>query len=311
MWKYIKFLLRDEGGWIEAAIMGGSMLVGAFMQSKTAGRAAGAQTQAANKAAEVQLEMYYQTRTDLAPWREAGQWALGQPSGPAPTRPPSRGDFEFNETDYLEMNPDVAASAMTARGHYERYGKAEGRMPSYEAQDAITGFVPAEPGAPPQEGTGLMGMIERGPGEYEESPYYNFLLEEGTRGLERGAAARGGQLSGAEGKALTEYGQNLASTDYGNWLNRYYQSLGPYQSLAGVGQTAATSTAQAGMQAAGGQANALLAGGQAQAAGIMGRYAPYGNLLNWGGNQLMNYYMMNQLNQPGGSPAGMGSGGFG
>ena len=208
----MKYLLRDESGFI-----GG--IIGAIFGSKASKAASRSQQAAADAAAAAQLEMYYKTREDLAPWREAGGWALGE----------------------------------------------------------------------------LRGRLEAGPGVYEESPYYNFLLEQGTRGLERGAAARGGQLSGAEQEALTRYGQNLASTDYSNWLARYYQGLTPYQSLAGVGQTAAAQTGQAGMQAGAGQASALLAGGQAQAAGQLGAWAPYGNLINWGGNQLMNYYMMNKM----------------
>ena len=223
MWSYIKFLLKDEGGWIGAAI-GIGMLASAWLSSKSASRAASAQENAANAAAQAQLDMYYQTRADLAPWREAGAWALGE----------------------------------------------------------------------------VQGMLEAGPGEYTESPYYNFLLEQGTRGLERGAAARGGQLSGAENQALIGYGQNLASTDYQNWLNNWYRSMDPYMNLAGYGQGAAGTGAQSGT----GIANALLAQGQAQAAGELGTTAPWTNMLNWGGNQLLNYYMMSQM-------MGGGAGGYG
>lgn len=219
MWKYAKFLLRDEGGWITAAIIGGSMLLSAYMSSKSAKRAAGTQAAAADAAAQAQLEMYYQTREDLAPWREAGVGALGT----------------------------------------------------------------------------LEGMIAAGPGEYEESPYYNFLLERGTRGLERGAAAKGMQLSGAENEALIKYGQDIAGEDYQNWLGNYYQSLTPYQSLAGLGQTATAQTGQLGAQTGAGVSNALLAGGQATAAGQLGQTAPWTNMLNWGGNQLMNYYMLSNM----------------
>ena len=45
---------------------------------------------------------------------------------------------------------------------------------------------------------------------YQKSPDYEFLQTEGTKSLERGAAARGKQLSGAEDKALVKFGQNLA-----------------------------------------------------------------------------------------------------
>ncbi|MCK5604798.1 hypothetical protein KAR91_23110 [Candidatus Pacearchaeota archaeon] len=306
MWKYIKFLLHDEGGWVGIAVAG-SMLVSAYMQSQSSGQAADAQTNAANAAAAAQLNMYYQNRADLTPWRQAGEQALGRASTPGGGAPPAREDFPFNAAEYLQMYPDVAASAMTPEGHYARYGQGEGRFPSLRAKEDITTWT-----GEPTEGTGLVGMIERGPGEFEASPSYNFLLEEGVRARERGASARGNQLSGAQGRALTEYGQNLASTDYDNWLRRYYQSLGPLENLSGVGVSAGTTTAQAGGQAAGGAANALMAGGQAQAAGIMGQQQPYTNLANWGGNQLMNYYMMNQMNQnPGGGGTNSLAGSYG
>ena len=84
-----------------------------------------------------------------------------------------------------------------------------------------------------------------GPGEFtwEETPGYQFQVAQGTKALERGAAARGGLLSGRQQKALTQYGQGLASTDYQgqrqNWLDEYYRSLEPSRWLAGTGQSAA------------------------------------------------------------------------
>ena len=43
---------------------------------KAANKAADAQVAAADKASETQLEMYYQSREDVAPWRETGMQAL-------------------------------------------------------------------------------------------------------------------------------------------------------------------------------------------------------------------------------------------
>jgi hypothetical protein len=86
--------------------------------------------------------------------------------------------------------------------------------------------------------TSLWEKIQAGPGEYQRSPYYNFLREEGVNALERGAAARGQQLGGREQKALTKYGQQLASTDYDTWLNNWYKSLVPYESVSNKGLAA-------------------------------------------------------------------------
>lgn len=79
--------------------------------------------------------------------------------------------------------------------------------------------------------------------QFQADPGYAFRLSEGQKALERSAAARGGLLSGATGKALSRYGQEMGSQEYMNAFNRYQTEraarLNPLQSLAGVGQTAA------------------------------------------------------------------------
>lgn len=111
----------------------------------------------------------------------------------------------------------------------------------------------------------LERMVEEGPGEYEESPGYQFRLDEGIKAHERGAAARGGQLSGAQLKSLERFGQDYATADYDNFLNRYYNRLTPYQSLANVGQTSTNTLANIGANTAGNISNLHMAGGQAKA----------------------------------------------
>ena len=117
----------------------------------------------------------------------------------------------------------------------------------------------------------LAAKINAGPGDHTRSPGYDFRLSEGEKAIQRSAAARGNLLGGGTLKALTRYGQDYATSDYDNFLRRYYESLTPLQSLAGVGQSTAAQTAASGNQV-GGQiaANTLQAGinaGQAQAAG--------------------------------------------
>lgn len=91
--------------------------------------------------------------------------------------------------------------------------------------------------------------------QFQADPGYAFRLSEGQKALERSAAARGGLLSGAAGKALTRYGQEMGSQEYTNAFNRYQAErqarLGPLQSLAGVGQTTAQQLGAAGAGYAG------------------------------------------------------------
>ena len=147
----------------------------------------------------------------------------------------------------------------------------------------------------------LQARIKEGPRgvlEFPQDPYYNFLLEEGVKARERGAAAKGLLLSGAEEKALTQFGQDIGGGKYQQYLENWYKSLTPLQSLAGLGQTTAQQTSALGTQQAGQIGQNILAGGQAQAAGQLGQANTWANALGWGGQQLGNYAMYNALNQP-------------
>lgn len=114
---------------------------------------------------------------------------------------------------------------------------------------------------------------------FNTSPDYNFRLNQGIQALDRSAASRGRLMSGAQDKAITGYGQNLASSEWNNWLNRQ-------ASLAGIGQTATNSVAQAGGQNAANVGNATMAAGDARASGYMGQ----ANAINQGINNLMYAY---------------------
>lgn len=106
----------------------------------------------------------------------------------------------------------------------------------------------------------LWSMIQKGPGEFTADPGYQFRLDEGTKALERSAAAKGNVLGGSTLRGLTRYSQDYASGEYQNFLNRYYQSLTPYQGLAQMGEGAAATTAAGGNQMAASVANNLISG---------------------------------------------------
>lgn len=54
-----------------------------------------------------------------------------------------------------------------------------------------------------------------------KDPGYQFRMEQGVEALDKSAAARGLLLSGAQQKALTDYGQNMGSQEYANAYARY------------------------------------------------------------------------------------------
>lgn len=130
---------------------------------------------------------------------------------------------------------------------------------------------------------------------WQQDPGYAFRLSEGQKALERSAAARGGLLSGAAGKALVNYGQQAGSQEYQNAFNRYQTEraaqLQPLQSLAGVGQTAANTLGAAGQNYATNAGNALTSGAAASAAGQVGA----ANALTGGLSTYLNYQAQNSL----------------
>lgn len=178
---------------IEAAIIGGAALsaAGGIYSSR---QAAKAQEQAAAQATNTELQMYYQSREDQAPWREAGATAVEK----------------------------------------------------------------------------LPGLIEAGPGPYEESPYYNFLIDEGTKAIARTASATGELGSGAIIKDAERYGQGLASTEYNNWINQWINTkLNPMLSLANLGQISAGQTSNAALQTGQNIGQAQILAGQGLASGYL------------------------------------------
>lgn len=85
---------------------------------------------------------------------------------------------------------------------------------------------------------GLNGKTQSMDG-FTASPDYQFRQDEQARALTARNSALGIQDSGAAQKAALKYSGNLASGEFNNYANRL-------SALAGVGQTAANTTAQLG-----------------------------------------------------------------
>jgi len=68
------------------------------------------------------------------------------------------------------------------------------------------------------------------PSKVQVDPGYAFREKQGMQGIENSAMARGGLMSGNTLKATQDYGQQLASQEYGNAYNRQYQD---YQNQLG------------------------------------------------------------------------------
>lgn len=129
-------------------------------------------------------------------------------------------------------------------------------------------------------------------------PGYRFGLEQGRNVLEGSAAARGGLYSGRALKELTQFGNDYATTRFGQANDRAQQSFGNrwnrLASLAGLGQTSVQQTGNAGMQTGMYGGNNMMGAANAQAAAGMQRANIWGNAAN----QLGGYMAWNSRQRP-------------
>lgn len=227
-----------------AAAVVGSAVVGGLMQSDAAGKAAGAQSAAADRASATELQMYNQTRADQEPWRKAGEVALGQ--------------LGAGTVDGGEFNRDFTLA------------------------------------------------------DFTKDPGYDFRLQQGQRGLDSSAAARGGALSGAALKATDRYNQDYASGEYQNAYNRFNSDrsarFNRLSSLAGVGQTATNQVGAQGAQVASSVAQNQIGQGNAQASSYVGQGNAAAGAAGTLGNFAMSQYYMKNMPQYGAGASSYGAG---
>ena len=123
----------------------------------------------------------------------------------------------------------------------------------------------------------LRALMSGGPGAAQQflqmDPGYGFRLSEGMKALERGAAARGGLISGNALRAAQRYGQDVASQEFGN-------AYGRLAGLANIGPSAAGVMNTLGQQYAAGAGNIYGAMGQTAGQAQLARGSIYGNMLN-------------------------------
>lgn len=126
-----------------------------------------------------------------------------------------------------------------------------------------------------ESGRNALAQLDRlNAGDYSgftQSPDYQFALEQGIKGVDRSASARGTQFSGGQLASLANYTTGLASQNYGNYYNRISQ-------LAGLGQNAAAGVGNAGMQYAGQAGGYMADAANAGAMARIGAASTYGDL---------------------------------
>ena len=126
--------------------------------------------------------------------------------------------------------------------------------------------------------------------ELQATPGYQFQLQQGLQGVQQGAAAKGGLLSGAAGQAMNNYAQGQAAQGYQSAWERAQKAYGTaftqdlsqkaqigtmYLEPAKLGQNSVLGLGQIGVNAATAMQPAYQALGQANAGSAM---APYGQI---------------------------------
>ena len=115
----------------------------------------------------------------------------------------------------------------------------------------------------------------------QNTPGYQFTMQQGLRGVQNQMASQGLGSSGAQVKGAETYATGLASNtynqQYNNALSTYntnYQTasnnVNRLQNVVNMGQNSAAGQGQAGLSGAAGAGNYLTQAGNATASGIMG-----------------------------------------
>lgn len=284
-------------GTIGAIALGVGALGSAQISAGASGKASNAASQAADASAQVHRETYAQNAQTLAPFVQTGTQAsgainsllgLGGPQTPTQPTPQAGGQMgaqmggfpgyanamanaagygrtapPSNFADYVRANPDLQAEFQQVAGqfgnnpaaygqyHWNTYGQNEGRT--------LPGTAAAAPATAPNAQAQYQSAFDN----YRNSTGYQFRLGEGMNALNSGYAGAGTIKSGAAMKAATEYGQNFASNEFGNYLsalgNQQGVGLSAAGAQAGVGTNYANSLTQINSNKADAIGNAALA----------------------------------------------------
>lgn len=312
-------------------IIGGSIVSG-LIGSSASKSAAKAQAASADRAAQLQKEMFDKQIALQEPYRQAGLTAqqrymnmLGM-QGAAPT---ARSEAEIrNALASQYMRPGAGPES---GGYYEDVWEGGGDSGSMvkrwvprvadtvdeaglsaAVQAAMAQDQAAQQAYQGQQQSPDFGKYARdfGMEDFQQDPGYAFRMSEGLKALDRQAAARGGLISGAALKGAQRYGQEAASQEYTNAFNRYQTNranqLNPLETLMGRGQTSANQVGSAAGNYAQGAGEAYMGAGNARASGYMGGANALTGAINqglnmYGDQRFLNNMQLRRQYTPGGS----------
>lgn len=253
---------------IATAVVAGAVIssVAANKASKKASKAQGKSVSASIAEQQRQFDI---TQQSLAPFQQAGEAALNQQRillGLGGTDPNAAeraslqaqlGEIDQQEQDFnARFNTGAEGTeGMVSRAFKNAAGDQDfaGQRAGIQSQlDALPQFTA---GSAQEQQQAAFDALNQSPGQ-------QFLRDRAQKNLLRNTSAIGGLGGGNVRSALVQQGVGFAQQDLQNQFGRLGQ-------LAGQGQAAATNIGQFGQQTSGNIGNALIAGGNARASGIL------------------------------------------
>jgi hypothetical protein len=245
--------------------------------SNAASKAAKLQYNAAMAASNNQLNMFGQIENMLSPFIGVGESAIGTIEGLmglSTGMPGASGvspGYKYDTSGLTSYLPGRAAlgnlvSAMESGADPSRISALVGQLSTHDPKILAAVNAAVESGKQMKASAGA-GMSPGPTGSIqqflESTPGYKFTLDQGLQATQNSYAAQGLAQSGSALKGAAQYATGLANATY-------EQRLGDYLKLLSGGQSAATSLAQFGSNAAMNASNFATSGAAAQAGGVVG-----------------------------------------
>lgn len=299
--------------WGIVASVGGS-LIGGMMSSDAAGDAADTQAASADRATALQREMFDKQTELQEPFRQAGLAGQNRLLHLLGLTVPTTGTT--GGTDAAAIRAQLLPQYTTRTQAPSTWTQLDEIMT--EVPGAFTNTVdeaglgaaiqqrmaqPAQSAQTPNNDPAFGSLMrDFGMSDFQADPGYAFRMSEGSKALERSAAARGGLLSGRAAKDTMRFGQDLGTQEYGNAFNRFQinrgNKLNPLMALSGVGQTATNQVANAAGNFGQGASQTIQGAGNARASGYVGQANSWNNAIGQGINNYQQNQMMSLLKQP-------------
>jgi|SRR5579862_243355 len=244
---------------------------GALISSGASKSAASTQAAAADRASQASQQQQAQVRSDLAPYRAAGQTgvdallaSLGL-GGPGTNLLAANGinSLVYPQAPFPAFNPTQAGLAATP-GYQFTLGQG---LQSVANSNAASG-------------RGISGAALKGAANYATGLADNTLRTQAD---------------------IYRMNQGIYGMNQGIFQNNLQNVLGPLANLSNLGQTAATQTGQNSLQSVGQSNAALQSGAASQAAGTVGSANALGSALGTAANTPLNTLLFNQLLGNGGN----------